>query len=57
MKPELNYTIAQAALIIGAPVETVETAIMAGLIRFMINCNGEPRITQSGLNVLRGVRA
>lgn len=54
MKPELNYTIHQAALIIGAPVETVETAIMAGLIRFMINCNGEPRITQSGLDCLKG---
>lgn len=57
MKPQLNYTIAQEANIVGVPVETVETAIMAGLIRFMINCNGEPRITQSGLNVLRGVRA
>lgn len=56
MKPELNYTIRQAALIVGVPVETVETAIMAGLVKFMINCYGEPRITQSGLDVLREVR-
>lgn len=56
MKPELNYTIHQAALIAGVTVEVVETAIMAGLIKFMINCCGEPRITQSGLDVLRGVR-
>lgn len=56
MKPELNYTIHQAALIAGVPVESVETAIMAGLIKFMINCCGEPRIPQSGLDALRGVR-
>jgi len=56
MKPALNYTINQAALIIGVPVEAVEVAIMAGLVKFMINCNGEPRITQSGLNTLREVR-
>ena len=56
MKPQLNYTIHQAAKIVGVPVESVETAIMAGLVKFMINCCGEPRITQSGLNVLRGVR-
>lgn len=54
MKPELNYTIHQAALIAGVPVESVETAIMAGLVKFMINCYGEPRITQSGLDILRG---
>lgn len=56
MKPELNYTIHQAALIAGVPVETVEVAIMAGLVKFMINCYGEPRITQSGLDALRGGR-
>jgi|GEM_PF-7003299 len=56
MKPELNYTIHQAALIAGVPVETVETAIMAGLVKFMINCYGEPRIPQSGLDALRGGR-
>ena len=56
MKPELNYTIHQAALIVGVPVESVETAIMAGLVKFMINCCGETRITQNGLDVLRGVR-
>lgn len=56
MKPQLNYTIHQAALIVGVPVEAVEVAIMAGLVKFMINCYGEPRISQSGLNVLRGVR-
>lgn len=56
MKPELNYTVNQAALIVGVPVESVETAIMAGLIKFMINCCGEPRITQSGLDALRGGR-
>lgn len=54
MKPELNYTIHQSSLILGVPVESVETAIMAGLIKLMINCNGEPRITQSGLDTLRG---
>lgn len=54
MKPELNYTIHQAALIASVPVEAVEVAIMAGLIKFMINCCGEPRITQSGLDALRG---
>lgn len=54
MKPELNYTVNQAALIVGVPVESVETAIMAGLVKFMINCYGEPRITQSGLDTLRG---
>lgn len=56
MKPELNYTIHQSSLILGVPVESVETAIMAGLIKLMINCNGEPRITQSGLETLREVR-
>lgn len=54
MKPELNYTVNQAALIAGVTVEEVQTAIMAGLIKFMINCCGEPRITQSGLDALRG---
>lgn len=56
MKPQLNYTIHQAALIVGVPVEEVQTAIMAGLVKFMINCCGEPRITQSGLDTLRGAR-
>lgn len=56
MKPELNYTIHQAALIAGVSVETVEVAIMAGLVKFMINCCGEPRIPQSGLDCLKGVR-
>lgn len=56
MKPELNYTIHQAALIVGVPVEEVQTAIMAGLLKFMINCYGEPRITQSGLDILRGAK-
>ena len=56
MKPQLNYTIHQAALIAGVTVEEVQTAIMAELIKFMINCYGEPRITQSGLDALRGVR-
>ncbi|VUZ28492.1 Uncharacterised protein [Acetobacterium wieringae] len=56
MKPELNYTVNQAALIAGVTVEEVQTAIMAGLVKFMINCYGEPRITQSGLGVLKGVR-
>lgn len=54
MKPALNYTIHQAALIVGVPVETVETAIMAGIIKFMLNCKGEPRITQGELDVLKG---
>ena len=56
MKPEPNYTIHQAALIVGVPVETIEVAIMAGIVKFMINCCGETRITQNGLDVLRGVR-
>lgn len=56
MKPELNYTIHQAALIVGVPVEGVEAAIMAGLVKFMINCCGETRITQSGLDALKEVR-
>lgn len=54
MKPQLNYTIHQAALIAGVTVEEVQTAIMAGLLKFMINCCGEPRITQSGLDCLKG---
>lgn len=56
MKPQLNCTIHQAALIVGVPVEAVEAAIMARLVKFMINCCGETRITQSGLDALRGVR-
>lgn len=54
MKPELNYPIHQAALIAGVTVEEVQAAMMAGLVKFMINCYGEPRITQSGLDTLRG---